>query len=74
VEQTARGPPEKTGENGIGCTGSLSTRITAAVSSIYVDMVVFPKSITSQWQVLNVMLNEPLKDHLRHLFSEWHLG
>jgi len=53
VEQTARGPPEKTGENGIGYTWSLGTRITAAVSSIYVDIVVIPKRITSQWQVLD---------------------
>jgi len=53
VKQTARGPPEKTGENGIGCTWSLGTRITAAVSSIYVDIVVIPKRIASQWQVLD---------------------
>jgi len=61
-------------ENGIGCTGSLSTSITAAVSSVYVDIVVIPKRITSQWQVLDVVLNEQFRDHLRHLFIEWHLG
>jgi hypothetical protein len=69
----ARGPPEKTEENGIGCTGSLGSRSTAAVSSTYMDIVVILKSITSQWQVLDVMLSEPFIDHHRHSFSEWHL-
>jgi hypothetical protein len=30
--------------------------------------------MTSQLWVLDVVLNEPFKDHLRQLFSEWLLG
>jgi hypothetical protein len=36
------------------------------------DLIVIPGSI-SQLQVLDVVVNKPFKDHLRQLYSDWHL-
>jgi hypothetical protein len=35
------------------------------------DLVVIPGGITSQLQVLDVVINKPFKDHLRQLYNGW---
>jgi hypothetical protein len=38
------------------------------------DLVVVPRGMTSQLQVLDVVVNKLFKDHLKQLYSEWLLA
>jgi hypothetical protein len=38
------------------------------------DLVVMPGGMTSQLQVLDVVVNKPFKHHLKQLYSEWLLA
>jgi hypothetical protein len=38
------------------------------------DLVVIPREMTSQLQVLDVVVNKLFKDHLEQLYSEWLLA
>jgi putative intracellular protease/amidase len=51
--------------------GLLTPEIKSAVTSSFMDtdLVVIPGGITSQLQTIN----KPFKDHLKQLYSEWHL-
>jgi hypothetical protein len=50
-------------------TPEIKTTITG--SSTNTDVVVISGGMTSQLQVLDVVVNKPFKDHLKQLFSEW---
>jgi hypothetical protein len=56
--------------------GRLSPEIKATITdgSINTDLVVIPGGMTSQLQVLDVVVNRPFKDHLKQLYSEWLLS
>jgi hypothetical protein len=38
------------------------------------DLVIIPRGMTSQLQVLDVVVNKPFKDRLRRLYGEWLLS
>jgi hypothetical protein len=56
--------------------GHLVPEIKAAItgSSMNTDIVVIPEGMTSQLQVLDVMVNKPFKDHQKQLSYEWLLA
>jgi hypothetical protein len=35
------------------------------------DLIVIPGGVTSQLQVLDVVVTKPFKDHLRQLYNDW---
>jgi hypothetical protein len=53
--------------------GHLELEIKAAIigSSTNTDLVIIPGGMTFQLQVQDVMVNKPLLDHLKQLYSEW---
>jgi hypothetical protein len=73
VEQKAGGAAEKTGDTGLDAFNRhLTPEIKATVtgSSNNTDLVVILGGMTSQLQVLDVVVNKPFKDHLKQLYSE----
>jgi hypothetical protein len=48
-------------------------KATITGSSMNTDVVVIPGGMTSQLQVLDVVVNRPFKDHQKQLYSEWPL-
>ena len=46
-------------------------KATITVNSMSTDLVVIPGAVTSQLQVLDVMVDRSFKDHLKQLYSEW---
>jgi hypothetical protein len=42
--------------------------------TINTDLVVTPGGMTSQLQVLEVVVNKSFKDHLKQIYSEWLLA
>jgi hypothetical protein len=56
--------------------GHLTPDVKATITggSINIDLVVIPDGMTSQLQVLVVVVNKPFKDHLKQLYSEWLLS
>jgi hypothetical protein len=52
--------------------GHLTPEVKATITggSINTDLVVIPGGVTSQLQVLDVVVNKPFKDHLKQLYSE----
>jgi putative intracellular protease/amidase len=53
--------------------GHLALEIKAAITGISTntDLVIIPGGITSQLQVLDVMVNKPFLDYLKKRYSEW---
>jgi hypothetical protein len=56
--------------------GHLTPEISATItgSSMNIYLVVIPGGMSSQLQVLDVMVNRPFKDHLKQLYSKWLFG
>jgi hypothetical protein len=72
VQQKARSATTKWGMLVLNAfKGNLTPEIKATVtgSSINTDIVVIPEGMTSQLQMLDVVVNKPLKDHLKLLYS-----
>jgi hypothetical protein len=66
---------EKTRNARAGCIyRSFNTRSQICDSCNNTDLVVIPGGMTSQLQALDVVVNKPFKDHLKHLYSEWLLA
>ena len=51
--------------------GHLTTKVKTKIASLKSDLVVIPGGMTSQLQVLDVVVNKPFKDHLRSQYSQW---
>jgi hypothetical protein len=53
--------------------GSLTPEVKATITSgsINTDIVLIPGGMTSQLQVLDVVVKKLFKDHLQQLYSEW---
>jgi hypothetical protein len=51
--------------------GHLIPEVRSAIHALNTDLVVIPGGMTSQFQVLDVIVNKPFKDHLKQLYSEW---
>jgi hypothetical protein len=55
--------------------GHLTDRVkTVASNLLNTHLVIIPGSITSQLQVLDVVVNKPFKDRVRRLYGEWLLS
>jgi hypothetical protein len=55
--------------------GHLTEKVkTVASNQLNTDLVIIPGGMTSQLQVLDVVVNKPLKDRLRCLYREWLLS
>jgi hypothetical protein len=54
--------------------GHLTPELRSVIHAMNTDLVVIPGGITSQLQVLEVVVNKPFKDHLKQLYSEWPLA
>jgi hypothetical protein len=55
--------------------GHLTEKVkTVASNPLDTDLVIMPGGMTSQLQVLDAVVNKPLKDRLRHLYGEWLLS
>jgi hypothetical protein len=56
--------------------GHLTPDVKATITggSINTDLVVIPRGMISQLQVLDVVVNKLFKDHLKQLYSEWLLS
>jgi hypothetical protein len=56
--------------------GHLTPEVKATITggSINTGLVVILGGMTSQLQVLGVVVNKPFKDHLKQLYSEWLLS
>jgi hypothetical protein len=51
--------------------GHLIQQVKEEMIKANTDLVVIPGGMTSQLQVLDVVVNKPFKDHLRRLYSDW---
>jgi hypothetical protein len=52
--------------------GHLTEKVkTVASNLLNTDLVIIPEGMTSQLQVLDVVINKPFKDRLRCLYGEW---
>jgi hypothetical protein len=71
LKQKARGVSKKnTCDAGVECTGrhlTLAIKDTITGSSTNTDVVVIPGRMTSQLPVLDIVVNKPIRDHLRQL-------
>lgn len=54
--------------------GHLTPQVKKEINNSNTDLVVIPGGMTSQLQVLDVMVNKPFKDHLKQLYTNWLLG
>lgn len=54
--------------------GHLTPDVKSKTASLKSDLVVIPGGLTSQLQVLDVVVNKPFKDHLWQQYSEWHVA
>jgi hypothetical protein len=54
--------------------GHLPPEVKSMIHAMNTDLVVVPGGMTSQLQVLDVVVNKPFKDHLKQLYSEWLLA
>jgi hypothetical protein len=55
--------------------GHLTEKVkTVASNLLNTDLVIIPGGMTSQLQVLDVVVNRPLKDRLRCLYGKWLLS
>jgi hypothetical protein len=53
--------------------GHLTQKIKEEMRKANTDLVMTPGGMTSQLQVLDVVINKPFKDHLRQLYNDWRL-
>lgn len=51
--------------------GHLTADVKEEITKNNTDLVVIPGGMTSQLQVLDVVVNKPFKDHLRQLYTDW---
>jgi hypothetical protein len=51
--------------------GHLTQQVEEEMSKANTNLVVIPGGMTSQLQVLDVVVNKPFKDHLRQLYNDW---
>ncbi|KAJ8403318.1 hypothetical protein AAFF_G00355350 [Aldrovandia affinis] len=51
--------------------GHLTEPVKKQVKAMNGDLVIIPGGMTSQLQVLDVVVNKPFKDHLRKRYTEW---
>ena len=51
--------------------GHLTQEVKEEVKKANTDLVVIPGGMSSQLQVLDVVVNKPFKDHLRQLYNDW---
>lgn len=51
--------------------GHLTPQVKEEINNAKTDLVVIPGGMTSQLQVLDVMVNKPFKDNLKQLYSNW---
>lgn len=54
--------------------GHLTEQVKAQVQKMNGDLVIIPGGMTSQLQVLDVVVNKPFKDNLRKKYTEWLLS
>lgn len=54
--------------------GHLSDPVKKQVKAMNGDLVIIPGGMTSQLQVLDVVVNKPFKDNLRKKYTEWLLS
>jgi hypothetical protein len=55
--------------------GHLTEKVkTVASNLLNMELVITPGGMTSQLQVLDVVVNKPFEDRLRHLYGEWLLS
>lgn len=54
--------------------GHLTPDIKGTIRDMNTDLVIIPGGMTSQLQVLDVVVNKPFKDHLRQQYSDWLLA
>ncbi|KAJ8367215.1 hypothetical protein AAFF_G00324280 [Aldrovandia affinis] len=54
--------------------GHLTEPVKKQVKAMNGDLVIIPGGMTSQLQVLDVVVNKPFKDHLRKRYTEWLLA
>jgi hypothetical protein len=54
--------------------GHLTPEVKFANHAMNTDLMVIPGGMTTQLQVLDVVVNKPFKDHLNQLYSEWLLA
>ena len=50
--------------------GHITEKIRKQISEMNTDLVVIPGGMTSQLQVLDVVVNKPFKDHLRKQYHD----
>jgi hypothetical protein len=51
--------------------GHLTQQVKEEMRKANTDLIVIHCGMTSQLQVLDVVVNKPFKDHLRHLYNDW---
>jgi hypothetical protein len=51
--------------------GHLTQQVKEEMRKGNTDVLVIPGGMTSQLQVLDVVVNKPFKDHLRQLYNDW---
>ena len=54
--------------------GHLTEPVKGQVRAMNGDLVIIPGGMTSQLQVLDVVVNKPFKDNLRKKYTEWLLS
>ncbi|KAM3597912.1 uncharacterized protein V6R79_011098 [Siganus canaliculatus] len=54
--------------------GNLTEPVKKRLRSMNGDIVIIPGGMTSQLQVLDVVVNKPFKDNLRKRYTEWLLS
>ena len=54
--------------------GHLTEPIKSQVRAMNGDLVIIPGGMTSQLQVLDIVVNKPFKDNLRKKYTEWLLS
>jgi hypothetical protein len=54
--------------------GHLTPEVKSAIHAMNTDLVVIPEGMTSQLQVLDVVVNKPSKGRLKQQHSEWLLA
>lgn len=54
--------------------GHLTDSVKKQIASLHSDLVTIPGGMTSQLQVLDVVVNKPFKDHLKKAYTNWLLS
>jgi len=49
----------------------LTQEVKGEMRKVNTDLIVIPGGMTSQLQVLDVVVNKPFKDHLQQLYNDW---